>query len=122
MRTSESLSTVVLTNTARGLGARCSPPNRHTRYSPIGIVILSIASAFPDPDWNLCPQYKAGKTLGTGRYNTVKEVVDTRTGTYYACKVTNKKLMQSESSVVDSFFPTHQPLCRPPINSSSDQE
>ncbi|KAF8266268.1 Pkinase-domain-containing protein [Lactarius quietus] len=39
-------------------------------------------------------QYRTGKTLGSGTYTIVKELVHIKTGKYYACKVINKKLME----------------------------
>jgi serine/threonine protein kinase len=62
--------------------------------------------AFPDPNPNLSPrsQYRTGKTLGSGTYAIVKEAVHIKTGTYYACKVINKKLMEGREHMVDSLL------------------
>ena len=46
------------------------------------------------------PQYRTGKTLGSGTYAIVKEAVHIRTGKYYACKVINKKLMEGREYMV----------------------
>lgn len=51
-----------------------------------------------------CSQYRTGKTLGSGTYAIVKEAVHIKTGTYYACKVINKKLMEGREHMVDSFL------------------
>ena len=48
------------------------------------------------------PQYRTGKTLGSGTYAIVKEAVHIRTGKYYACKVINKKLMEGREYMVHS--------------------
>jgi serine/threonine protein kinase len=45
-------------------------------------------------------QYRTGKTLGSGTYAIVKEAVHIKTGTYYACKVINKKLMEGREHMV----------------------
>lgn len=45
-------------------------------------------------------QYRTGKTLGSGTYAVVKEAVHIKTGTYYACKVINKKLMEGREHMV----------------------
>jgi hypothetical protein len=47
--------------------------------------------------------YKVGKILGAGSYSVVKECVNTETGTYYAAKVINKRLMAGQEHRV-SFF------------------
>ena len=46
------------------------------------------------------PQYRTGKTLGSGTYAIVKEAVHIKTGKYYACKVINKKLMEGREYMV----------------------
>ena len=46
------------------------------------------------------PQYRTGKTLGSGTYAIVKEAVHIKTGQYYACKVINKKLMEGREYMV----------------------
>ena len=46
------------------------------------------------------PQYRTGKTLGSGTYAIVKEAVHIRTGKYYACKVINKQLMEGREYMV----------------------
>ncbi|KAF9788113.1 Pkinase-domain-containing protein [Thelephora terrestris] len=45
-------------------------------------------------------QYRTGKTLGSGTYAIVKEAVHIKTGTHYACKVINKKLMEGREHMV----------------------
>ena len=57
----------------------------------------------PDP-FPSRSQYRTGKTLGSGTYAIVKEAVHIKTGTYYACKVINKKLMEGREHMVDSFL------------------
>ena len=61
-------------------------------------------------------QYRTGKTLGSGTYAIVKEAVHIKTGTYYACKVINKKLMEGREHMVDSFL---QPIASCPDRQSN---
>ena len=49
-------------------------------------------------------QYRTGKILGTGGYAVVKEAIDIKTRTYYACKVINKKRMEDQVPMVDPHF------------------
>jgi serine/threonine protein kinase len=70
---------------------------------------IQATPTFSDPNSNLSPspprsQYRTGKTLGSGTYAIVKEAVHIKTGTYYACKVINKKLMEGREHMVDSFL------------------
>ncbi|EJD01901.1 Pkinase-domain-containing protein [Fomitiporia mediterranea MF3/22] len=51
-------------------------------------------------DPTLCPQYRTGRTLGSGTYAVVKEAVHIKTDKYYACKVINKKLMEGREYMV----------------------
>jgi serine/threonine protein kinase len=46
------------------------------------------------------PQYRTGRTLGSGTYAIVKEAIHVTTGKYYACKVINKKLMEGREYMV----------------------
>lgn len=48
------------------------------------------------------PQYRTGKTLGSGTYAVVKEAAHIKTGKYYACKVISKKLMEGREHMVRS--------------------
>ncbi|EIM89975.1 kinase-like protein, partial [Stereum hirsutum FP-91666 SS1] len=59
-------------------------------------------------------QYRTGRTLGKGTYSIVKEAFHIESGTRYACKVINKKLIvgreemfRNEISVLNHISSTH---------------
>jgi len=67
------------------------------RINPLLLLILTLISLS-------LPQYRTGKTLGSGTSAIAKEAVHVKTGVYYACKVINKKLVESKKYMVDSLL------------------
>lgn len=73
-------------------------PARYSTHPSLSITLTLISPSV------LRSQYRTGKTLGSGTYAIVKEAVHIKTGTYYACKVINKKLMEGREHMVHSFL------------------